>query len=173
MLNYTRPHTPAYWTVDLVDIIQNITSQITIPENISIEMNFEEPLPNLIADPIHMEVVFTNLISNAVQAMPDGGTLSIHGWHSEENGSQPGSISIAVSDTGVGIPPANMVKLFEPLFSTKISGIGLGLAISKILIETHAGRIDVESLPGEGSTFRVHLPTARPGLGRIQDLIPR
>ena len=134
MLNYTRPHTPAYWTVDLVDIIQNITSQITIPENISIEMNFEEPLPNLIADPIHMEVVFTNLISNAVQAMPDGGTLSIHGWHSEENGSQPGSISIAVSDTGVGIPPANMVKLFEPLFSTKISGIGLGLAISKILI---------------------------------------
>jgi signal transduction histidine kinase len=67
-------------------------------------------------------------------------------------------IAVAVQDTGVGIPPENMGKLFEPLFTTKTKGIGLGLAVSQKLAEANGGRIEASSIPGRGSTFTVYLP---------------
>ena len=72
-----------------------------------------------------------------------------------------GSVRIEVSDTGTGIPPENLEKIFEPLFTTKARGIGLGLAICKKLVEANDGRIEVESRVGEGTTFRVVLPIVR------------
>jgi signal transduction histidine kinase len=73
-------------------------------------------------------------------------------------------MAFAVNDTGVGIPPENMAKLFDPLFTTKITGIGLGLAISKKLAEANGGRIEVQSEPGKGSTFTVYLPAHSGGI---------
>jgi signal transduction histidine kinase len=84
--------------------------------------------------------------------MKDGGHLTISAVPQND------FIAIAVKDTGVGIPPGNMSKLFEPLFTTKTKGIGLGLAVSKKLIEANGGRIDVGSEAGKGSTFTFWLP---------------
>jgi signal transduction histidine kinase len=98
-----------------------------------------------------MQRALTNIIGNALQAMPDGGTLSII---TKKNGQ---SASINVADTGTGIPPENISKLFEPLFTTKSRGVGLGLAIVKSVIEAHGGTITVESV-GRGSKFCIALP---------------
>jgi signal transduction histidine kinase len=84
--------------------------------------------------------------------MPDGGKLTISAVVQNDR------IAIEVQDTGGGIPPENMSKLFEPLFTTKAKGIGLGLTICKNLVEANGGRIEVQSEPGHGSTFTIFLP---------------
>jgi signal transduction histidine kinase len=96
--------------------------------------------------------VLGNLTVNACQAMGDGGKLTILA-HKQE-----GMVAIAVKDTGTGISPENMKKLFEPLFTTKVKGIGLGLVVSRKLAEANGGRIEVKSEPGKGSTFTLVLP---------------
>jgi signal transduction histidine kinase len=108
-----------------------------------------------------VEQVLGNLVVNACQAMvstsstkgvPKGSRLTLTATRKEK------MVAIAVQDTGVGIPPENMAKLFEPLFTTKAKGIGLGLAVSRKLAEANEGRIEVESEPGKGSTFTLYLP---------------
>ncbi|MCK4965114.1 MAG: hypothetical protein KAS54_08520, partial [Dehalococcoidia bacterium] len=111
-------------------------------------------LPIILADPDQLGQVFINIILNAIQAMPEGGQLVIK---SEVPG--PKWVDISFTDTGVGIPKENMRKLFEPLFTTKAKGIGLGLAITKNVLEEHGGTIKVQSEVGKGSTFTVRLPT--------------
>ena len=102
-----------------------------------------------------------NLVTNACQAiaLPDG--LPQAGKLTLSASLQGDMIAIAVQDTGVGIPPENMGKLFEPLFTTKTKGIGLGLAVSQKLAEANGGRIEVQSELGKGSTFTVYLPVYR------------
>jgi C4-dicarboxylate-specific signal transduction histidine kinase len=99
-------------------------------------------------------------LNNAIQAMPEGGQLLVETSVVSENSSQSGWVAISIADTGVGIPKENLDKLFEPLFTTKTRGIGLGLALVKNLIEGNGGIIEVESdgVPGRGSTFIVRLP---------------
>ena len=97
-----------------------------------------------------------NLIVNAHQAMPNGGALRIR------SAVEAGMLVVEVSDTGCGIPPENIAKLFEPLFTTKMRGIGLGLAVSKNLAEANGGRITVASRVGQGSAFTLHLPLCEP-----------
>jgi signal transduction histidine kinase len=99
-----------------------------------------------------MGQVIENLITNAVQAMPTGGSLAIRGGRDNE-----GMIGLEVADTGEGISPENMEKLFQPLFTTKAKGIGLGLVVCKNLVEANGGRIEVESMPGKGTTINVIL----------------
>jgi signal transduction histidine kinase len=106
----------------------------------------------VVADPRQMTQVLGNLILNACQAMPEGGALTVTAARKGKY------VTIAVKDTGGGIPPENMNKLFEPLFTTKAKGIGLGLPVSQKLIEANDGRIEVQSTPGIGSTFTVYLP---------------
>jgi signal transduction histidine kinase len=121
-----------------------------------VTLNLPENLSTAYADPSQMTQVLGNLVVNACQAMTEGGKLVISAKPSTLN-DQP-SVAIAVNDTGMGIPPENMQKLFEPLFTTKPKGIGLGLAISQKLVEANGGRIEVESEAGKGSTFTVWLP---------------
>ncbi len=102
-----------------------------------------------------MGQVMQNLITNAIQAMPAGGSLTIRGGRDDE-----GMIGLEVADTGGGISPENMEKLFQPLFTTKAKGIGLGLVVCKNLVEANGGRIEVKSAPGQGTTFTVTLPVA-------------
>jgi signal transduction histidine kinase len=100
-----------------------------------------------------MEQALGNLISNACQAMPDGGQLTLTAQGTREQ------VALSIADTGSGIAPENMRQLFEPLFTTRARGIGLGLAVSRKLIEANGGKIEVQSQPGQGSTFTVFLPS--------------
>jgi signal transduction histidine kinase len=98
--------------------------------------------------------VALNLLLNAVQAMPEGGTLTLRGQNSEDGQ----WIRISIQDSGMGIPSEDMNKLFDPFFSTKEGGVGLGLSIAHRIIDQHHGKIEVESNPGEGTLFALWLP---------------
>jgi two-component system NtrC family sensor kinase len=123
-------------------------------------------LPEVKADFTQLQQVFINLVVNAIQAMNDGGILTIRtsqeGYH---------SVKVIIEDTGCGIPPENMDKLFTPFFSTKeaVKGVGLGLAVSYGIIERHGGRIEVKSQLNQGSTFSVCLPVYREGDSVIEN----
>ncbi len=99
--------------------------------------------------------MITNLVTNAYQAMPEGGILTIQATSNRT------LLRVDFVDTGVGIPPENLGKIFEPLFSTKAKGIGLGLTISKMLAEINGGKIKVKSTLGQGATFFLYLPIFR------------
>src|SRR6266852_2552451 len=116
-----------------------------------------QPLPTLRVDVAQIEQVLINLYLNAVQAMPDGGVLSISCQEI------PDWIEIIVSDTGVGISPDQLEHIFQPFFTTKAHGIGLGLPISRRLVEDHHGYMFVESQFGYGTTITVRYPTAKAG----------
>lgn len=123
------------------------------PEKVKVTTKKPSDLPPLFVDPRQIEQVLTNLVINAYQAMPEGGRLTI------EARAEKGQVYLSVTDTGCGISQENMERLFEPLFTTKPKGIGLGLAVSKNLVEANRGLIEVETEEGKGSTFTVILPT--------------
>ncbi|MBK8419145.1 MAG: GHKL domain-containing protein [Anaerolineales bacterium] len=113
-----------------------------------------------------MVQVLGNLTVNACQAMTSAGMLN-NGQLSLHSHVQNDMIIIMVKDTGMGISPENMNKLFEPLFTTKTKGIGLGLAVSRKLIEANGGRIEVQSEAGVGSSFTLYLPIYDPNAVRV------
>ncbi|HEX5692011.1 MAG TPA: ATP-binding protein [Roseiflexaceae bacterium] len=110
------------------------------------------PLPPVVANGDQLRQVFLNLVLNAIEAMPAGGTLTVR------SAARPGSVQIDVQDTGAGIPDDLRPRLFEPFFTNKPNGTGLGLSISAHIVTQHSGRIEVDSSPGHGATFRVILP---------------
>src|SRR5688500_47178 len=111
-----------------------------------------QTLPEIPCDAAQIKQVFVNLIRNAVQAMSKGGELSV------ETGANADAAFVSITDTGNGIPEEKLNQLFQPFFTTKKKGSGLGLMIVQRIIREHTGRIDVESKPGKGTTFRVWLP---------------
>lgn len=115
-------------------------------------------LPPVIADRDHLKQVLLNLVLNAIQAMPGGGTLRLDAAATRE------ALTLAVADTGHGIPPEQLPRVFDPYFTTKTKGLGLGLATARRIVEEHGGRLEVQSEPGRGSRFQVILP--RPKAGR-------
>jgi len=153
LLNFARERPPLRLAVDLNEVVRTALSRVQIPENVEVASQLAEDLPPILADPGLLDQVFGNLIHNAIQAMPDGGCLII-----QSEVQSPGEVTVSVSDTGVGIPAENRAKIFEPLFTTRARGIGLGLALVKMLVERQGGEIEVQSEPGAGSTFTVHLP---------------
>jgi signal transduction histidine kinase len=120
--------------------------------NVQIQINAARNLPPLSADPSHLTQVLLNLMLNGLQAMPEGGTLTLEAKTSN------GNFLIAVTDTGSGIAPDNLPRIFEPYFTTSAKGTGLGLAISRGIIEDHGGRITVTSKVGQGARFEISLP---------------
>ncbi|MDP2932448.1 MAG: ATP-binding protein, partial [Chloroflexota bacterium] len=123
-------------------------------QHIEVVTELDPDLPRLMADFDQLQQVFTNLILNAIQAMPRGGRLTIR---TARNG---GWVRIEVKDTGSGISRENMPRLFTPFFTTRpeVKGVGLGLAVAYGIIQRHQGRIEVQSEAGKGSTFSVYLP---------------
>ena len=138
--------------VDLVELVHEVLETIQIPENIESVVIFEEDFPEIYADEIKLRRVFTNLMNNAVQAMTNGGQLAIEGHRDTE------MVYVRVVDTGNGIPKENLDKIFEPLFTTKAKGTGLGLTVCKRVTEAHGGTILAQSTEGVGSRFTVVLP---------------
>ncbi len=124
---------------------------------IQLQLNLAEDLPRVPCDPAQMEQVFLALIMNAIDAMPRGGNL----WIETRLSSDETEIEIQVRDDGAGIAPDVLPQIFEPFLTTKESGhgVGLGLAISRGIVERHNGRIEVESELGRGTTFTVTLPS--------------
>ena len=151
LLDFTRKKSPTLDQADLNETVKNALSNITVPENIKVEIKLGE-IPKMLLDEEQVQRVCQNLILNAAQAMPDGGKITI------QTTKQDDSAKLIVRDTGAGISKENMSKLFTPLFSTKAKGIGLGLVICKQIVEGHDGNIAVESKVGEGSAFTVKLP---------------
>jgi signal transduction histidine kinase len=130
-----------------------------LPPEIQVTINVPADLLSVLADPDQLRIALTNLVRNARDAMPEGGQLSVTAVPVESG------VEIAISDTGVGIPPESLSRIMEPLFSTKVRGLGLGLAITRAIIEKHHGQITVASQQGsmvmnasKGSTFTVRLP---------------
>jgi len=148
--DYSKPITPKYGRIRLTQMIEKILSQIVPPEKIVVRKNIY--VEEIVCDEMLLERVLYNIILNAVQAMPAGGTLSITGEKSD------GNIILSVEDTGVGIPENTLPKLFTPFFTTKAKGQGLGLAICKRFIEVLNGKIDVTSEVGKGSKFTITIP---------------
>jgi signal transduction histidine kinase len=158
---WTKPAERA--AVSIPDALRQALERFPAPENVRVMLDLPADLPRVYADPLHVPKILGNLILNACQAMRDGGRLSILARVEAQNADPQMPITnyelrITVQDTGMGIPPENMDKLFEPLFTTKVKGIGLGLAVCRKLLEANGGRVAATSEMGVGSVFSVYLP---------------
>ncbi len=151
LLDITRTKVPTLELTDLNKTVRNAISNITLTENITLNIKLAK-IPKSMFDREQIQRVIQNLIINAIQAMTEGGKLTIQTTKHENN------VKLIVKDTGVGIPKKDIDKLFTPLFTTKAKGIGLGLVICKQLVEGHKGTITAKSKVGEGSEFIVELP---------------
>jgi len=157
LLKFARQSTPEKHRRDMRETIQSVlrlTEYLTRKAKVAVESELpDEPLM-AVYDSQQIEQVLINLITNAVQAMPQGGRLWLELRRSD------GEIAIAVQDEGIGIPEENMQKIFDPFFTTKPEGegTGLGLSVSYGIVTQHGGRIEVESQVGAGTTFTVYLP---------------
>ncbi len=152
VLDFSRPKETELGRVDINQVAYGIFEGILVPKSVAVQSLLSPDLPGVRADAGHVSRILHNLITNAVQAMPRGGTLTVSTSHRGE------SAEMVVSDTGVGIPEDSMDKIFEPLYTTKAKGIGLGLSIVKALVEKQSGYIRVQSREGVGTTFTVGLP---------------
>jgi two-component system sensor histidine kinase PilS (NtrC family) len=161
-LNYARPRPLSLELCDINSLIQDTLSLLEnsreFHEGIKINKAIGDGTIEAMVDPNQMKQVFWNLSLNALQAMPDGGELTIDSRFK----TQDSTIEITFKDTGVGIKKADLDYIFFPFFSTKEGGSGLGLAIAYRVIEDHNGKIKVESEVGKGTTFRVYLPQKTP-----------
>jgi PAS domain S-box-containing protein len=163
VLFYARPLQLKMDSLDLAELLQRVITRWVPRFNQTgtrCHTSFDPDVPLASADPRTLERVIVNLISNALEAMTDGGTLSISivPVGSAENG----MIELKVADTGPGIPSDKINRIFDPFFTTKKDGTGLGLAISRRIITAHKGTIQVESFPDAGTVFTIHLPAADP-----------
>jgi two-component system NtrC family sensor kinase len=156
LLDFARQTEPMLRLLDINQVIEQVLSMVGHQaqlQNVEIVKEFNPSLPQVMADFDQIQQIFTNLTLNAIQAMPDGGKLTLR------SSALDGEVRIDVQDTGHGILKENMSKLFTPFFTTKEKGkgVGLGLAVVHGIIERHKGRIKVQSEVGKGTTFSVYL----------------
>ena len=163
LLDFARIKSVDREAVSISGLVERVLERFPVPPPVTVRLDIPTDLPKVFVDSRQMEQVLGNLVTNAFQAMPEGGQLSVISdqcsvFSDQSSVNREAWVRIAVKDTGMGIPPENMKRLFEPLFTTKLKGIGLGLAVSKKLAEANGGRIEVESEAGVGSTFTLWLP---------------
>ncbi len=148
LLNLTKMNKPALTDYDCVGLISECLNSCTIPPGITVVKDFTDEPITILAESVQFQMVVNNLIKNAIAAMHEDGllTIKIHKPQQEQ-------VEVSFTDSGSGIEDAILEKIFQPLFSTKAKGIGLGLSITKMIVENHGGKIFVESSPGKGSSF--------------------
>ncbi len=156
-IDFYRPSKERWVQTDVNALLEDtlaLSSKQLQHSGVKIRKELGAQLPAVEALPNYLKQVFINIVLNAVEAMPDGGELTVGTGFDLENE----ELVIAFRDTGVGIPSRDLPYVFEPFYTTKERGTGLGLAISYSIVERHGGRIDVESKGGKGTTFTVRLP---------------
>lgn len=153
-LDYGKPMRLNLQEVDIDKLLEDIIGIIWAKaeaEKINIVKEYG-PLPVLNIDPELIKTCIFNVILNAFQAMPDGGTLTI------KTGARDGILSIYISDTGIGVANDDLSKVFDPFFTTKKNGLGIGLALTKRVVEEHGGKVSLHSIVGKGSEVKIALP---------------
>jgi len=150
--DYARPMRLELAETSLLTIMKNVLKTLSIPKNIEVAVMVPEDFPALLVDSHLMTRVFTNLVLNAFQAMPQGGRLTIEASLTDKEA------LVHVKDTGIGIEKENISKIFNPLFTTKAKGQGLGLPVCKRIVEAHGGSITVQSTVNKGTIFTVKIP---------------
>ena len=167
-LRAIRPSTPQFEAHDLNEILEESVAFLR-PEirdrDIIVELDLDPTLPRLLVDRDQMKQAFYNVIKNAFQAMRAAGILHIRSWQSELY------VSVSFNDTGGGISQDQMSKLFQPYFTTKSSGSGLGLLIVRRIVREHGGEIEIESNEGKGMRVTIHLPFGDKGIRLLQDQV--
>ena len=159
--DFVRPIKPNKAQVNLQKLLNDTLAEIAIPKNIKVQKRISNNIPEVPTDAQLLKRVFINLVTNSIQAMPNGGTLTAK---AQKKQSTKGNEKILISfeDTGVGIPEEIKSKIFKPLFTTKSRGQGFGLAVCKRVVEAHGGAITFESKEGKGTRFTVELPISKP-----------
>jgi PAS domain S-box-containing protein len=164
LLDFGRALAADRQPLSVPELVDHVLARFPTPETVKVVKKIPAGLPLVLVDPTQMEQVLGNLVTNACQAMTPPSAETNGGKLTLSANQDQGMIAIHVKDTGTGISPENMKKIFEPLFTTKARGIGLGLAVSQKLVVANGGRIEVQSQPGQGSTFTLFLPV-NPGKG--------
>jgi signal transduction histidine kinase len=161
LLDFAQPKKTHPSPISVSTLIEAAITRQPPPGNIELKLDIPQDLPNLNIDLSQISLALDQLLTNAYQAMPQGGRLSLICQQDSKNIPKESErwVNISVQDTGYGIPVENLPILFEPLFTTKTNGIGLGLPISKKMVELNGGEISAESEPGVGSSFCMKLPT--------------
>ena len=139
--------------INLKELVTNVLASVATPKNITVQAQITDDISQIKADLNLLKRVLINLVTNSVQAMPDGGKLTLTGQVNPE-----GQVSVTVQDTGVGIADSIKSQIFTPLFTTKPRGQGFGLAVCKRVIEAHGGNISFESAEGKGAKFSIQFP---------------
>jgi PAS domain S-box-containing protein len=150
--DFARPLNPQKEEADVKLIINDLLSKNGLPENVKVSVKVESDASKVLADSSFINRIMYNLVTNAVQAMPKGGKLTIHAFK------EANDFMLTVKDSGVGIPEKVRSKLFTPMFTTKSKGQGFGLAVIKRMTEALEGNVSFESQEGKGTTFIVRLP---------------
>jgi signal transduction histidine kinase len=159
LLDAVRTSPPRPEITGIAQLFDHVMRRCIVPPSVTLRADIPASLSMLRVDAMQIQQAFQNLICNSVEAMPEGGVLEIRARESEAGG----SVTVSVRDTGVGMTPEQLDKLFQPLFTTKARGIGLGLMVVKNLIEANGGRIEVQSEAGKGTQFSVILPVIHEG----------
>jgi signal transduction histidine kinase len=152
LLDFARTKVPVREAVGLGAIVRTALDRLLLPGAVTIELQLDESIPPALVDPQQVGQIILNFLLNAVQAMPEGGRMTV------STGEDRQGVFAAVEDTGGGIPTENLARIFQPLFTTKAKGIGLGLALARDLAVANGGQITVTSAVGRGSRFAVHFP---------------
>jgi signal transduction histidine kinase len=162
LLGYARSTEPTFELVDVNELLDDVlllARQRLHQQNIQLTRKFGEEIPKVRADRGQIEQACLNLVLNAADAMPHGGTLTVASAIPPVSSHRPGGqVLLTFSDTGTGMATEKQKQIFEPFLTMKAHGTGLGLAIVKKIVEAHHGKIEVESAPKKGTTFRVLLP---------------
>jgi two-component system NtrC family sensor kinase len=162
LLEFSRQSAPEMKVANVNDVIERALMLLrtqTMAARVEVRKILGDDVPDSLIDPTKMGQAFTNLILNALDAMPEGGTLTVRS-EVMEGGTE---IAVAFADTGCGVPADEVSRIFDPFFTTKGTGTGLGLSITLGIIQQHGGRIEVRSAPAKGATFKVFLPAREKG----------
>jgi signal transduction histidine kinase len=152
--NFARLPIPNLRPFSVEEFLRAAVADAELPDQIGVEIDCPASLPPALGDVDQLQIALRNLIRNAHDAMPEGGWLTIRAAEDEAQ------VTIAVTDTGVGISPDDLHRIMQPLFTTKARGIGLGLAMARAIVDKCDGSLTVTSEPGKGATFMIRLPAA-------------
>jgi signal transduction histidine kinase len=156
LLDTARVRTPETQAVDLRALIEEQVRRLEPTTTVAVDARIPDDLPPVHMDPVQLSQILINLMTNAAQAMGDGGSLTIAAEADESHR----RVKVSVTDNGPGIPPETLDRIFEPLFTTKARGLGLGLWVSRNLAGANGATLEAASRPGEGATFTLDMPAA-------------